>query len=110
MPQTPKLRLDHPRIPEAAVRSAVDGLEEIEFLDQGAQCDAWRIRCNGGGDEVLKFIVQGDSARVAKEIGAMKAVESPFVMGFTEADSLEHAGTGYPYMPMIGWLPRRGKD
>jgi serine/threonine protein kinase len=90
--------MSDPRIPEAAVRSAVDGLEEIEFLDRGAQGDAWRIRRNGDGNEVLKVIVQGDSARVAKEIGAMKAVKSPFVMGFTEAGSLEHAGTGYPYI------------
>lgn len=46
----------------------------------------------------MKVIVQGDSARVAKEIGTMKAVKSPFVMGFTEAGALEYAGTGYPYI------------
>lgn len=87
-----------PRIPESAIRSAVEKLDEIEFLDRGTQGDAWRIRRNGGGDEVLKVIVQGDSARVAKEIGTMKAVKSPFVMGFTEAGALEHAGTGYPFI------------
>jgi serine/threonine protein kinase len=90
--------MNDPRIPEAAIRSAVNGLDEIEFLDRGTQGDAWRIRRNGGGDEVLKVLVQGDSARVAKEIETMKAVKSPFVMGFTEAGVMEHSGTDYPYI------------
>jgi serine/threonine protein kinase len=90
--------MSDPRIPEAAIRAAVEGLDEIEFLDRGSQGDAWRIRRDGGGDEVLKVIVQGDSARVAKEIGTMKAVQSPFVMGFTEAGVLEHGGVGYPFI------------
>lgn len=90
--------MNDPRIPEGSVRAAVEGLDEIEFIDRGSQGDAWRIRRNGGGDEVLKVIVQGDTARVDNEIATMKKVHSPFVMDFTEAGMLEHAGTAYPFI------------
>lgn len=98
MSDTAAIYMNDPRIPEAAIQAAVDGVDEIEFIDRGAQGDAWRIRRNGGGDEVLKVIVQGETARVDKEIYTMKKVDSPFVMDFTEAGTMEHSGTAYPFI------------
>lgn len=87
-----------PRIAESSVRVAVDGIDELEFIDRGGQGDAWRLRRNGGPDEVLKVIIGAESARVAQEIGTMEAVDSPHVMGFTEAGKLAHGGTNYPFI------------
>jgi serine/threonine protein kinase len=87
-----------PRIPESAIRAAIDGIDELTFIDGGGQGDAWRIRRNGGGDEFLKVIVRADTARVAQEIGTMQAVSSPYVMKFTEAGSLTHGSTAYPFI------------
>ena len=85
--------MSDPRIPEAAIRAAIDDIDELAFIDRGSQGDAWRIRRNGGGDEVLKVIVGADSARVAREVKTMQAVNDPHVMRFTEAGSLTHAAT-----------------
>ena len=87
-----------PRIAESSIREAVNGIDELEFIDRGGQGDAWRLRRNGGPDEVLKAIIGAESARVAQEIGTMEAVDSPHVMGFTEAGKLAHGGTNYPFI------------
>ena len=87
-----------PRIPESALRSAIDGVDELAFIDRGGQGDAWRLRRNGGDDEVLKVIVGADPARVLREIEVMRTINDPRVMRFTEAGSLAHSGTTYPYI------------
>ena len=87
-----------PRVPESAIRNAIDGIDELVFIDRGSQGDAWRLRRNGGGDELLKVIVGADTERVAREIRSMQAVDDPRVMRFTEAGSLQHAGTEYPFI------------
>lgn len=90
--------MSDPRIPEAAIRAAIDNIDEIAFIDRGTQGDAWRIRRNGGGDEVLKVIVSGETARVAREVKTMQAVNDPHVMRFTEAGGLEHAGANHAWI------------
>lgn len=87
-----------PRIPESAIKSAVSGIDELEFIDAGGQSDAWRLRRKGGGDEVLKVIIRADPARVAREIATMQAVANPHVMDFTESGQLTHGGTAYPFI------------
>ncbi|HWA52907.1 MAG TPA: serine/threonine-protein kinase [Solirubrobacterales bacterium] len=89
---------EEPRIPENALRAAVDDLDAIEFIASGGQGDAWRVRRKGGEDEVLKVVVNADPARVKREIGAMQAVDNPYVMGFTEAGTLDHNGSSYPFL------------
>lgn len=86
-----------PRIPESSIRPAVPDLTDLDFIDRGGQGDAWRIR-RRAGDEVLKVVIGAEPARVAQEIGTMKAVQSPHVMAFTEAGQLEHAGAIYPFI------------
>lgn len=90
--------MSSPRIPESAIRSAIEGIDELEFIDRGGQGDAWRLRRKGGGDEILKVIVGADSQRVAREIQTMQAVNDPHVMQFTEAGSLDHSGTVHPFI------------
>jgi serine/threonine protein kinase len=90
--------MSDPRVPESAIREAIDGLEDLQFIDRGGQGDAWRIRRNGGGDEVLKVIVGGDSARVVREIETMRAVSHPRVMRFSEAGTIIHDGASYAYI------------
>jgi serine/threonine protein kinase len=90
--------VSEPRIPESAIRAAIDGIDVLEFIDRGAQGDAWRMRRSGGGDEVLKVIVGADAARVAREIQTMQMVNDPHVMRFTEAGALDHLGTRYPFI------------
>jgi eukaryotic-like serine/threonine-protein kinase len=85
-----------PRIPESALRSAIDGVDELEFIDRGGQGDAWRLRRNGGGDEVLKVIVGADPARVHREIEVMETIRDRYVMRFTETGTATHAGSTYP--------------
>jgi serine/threonine protein kinase len=87
-----------PRVPKSSIQAEIPNLTSLEFIDRGTQGDAWRIRRNGGGDEVLKVIVQGETARVDKEIETMQKVHSPYVMGFTEAGSLIHAGNAFPFI------------
>src|SRR4051794_5216808 len=87
-----------PRIPEASIRAAINGIDELEFIDRGGQGDAWRIRRHGGHDEVLKVIVGAETPRVQREIETMQAVNDPRVMRFSEAGALDHAGTEYPYI------------
>jgi serine/threonine protein kinase len=87
-----------PRIPEEAIRAAISGIDELSFIDRGGQGDAWRLRRNCGGDEVLKVIVGADPARVEREIATMRAVHSPRVMRFTEAGGLTHLGAQYPWI------------
>ena len=87
-----------PRVPKSTVESAISGVDELEFIDGGGQSDAWRLRRNGGGDEVLKIIIREDPARVDREIETMQKVNDPRVMGFTESGSLTHSGTTYPYI------------
>jgi serine/threonine protein kinase len=87
-----------PRIPQEPIRSALDGIDDLEFIDRGGQGDACRIRRGGGGDEVLKVIIGADSARVAREIATMQAVSNPHVMRFFEAGLLHHQGGDYPFI------------
>jgi serine/threonine-protein kinase len=90
--------MSSPRIPDTAIRTAIDRIDELEFIDRGSQGDAWRLRRNGGGDEVLKVIVGADPARVAREIQTMQTVNDPHVMRFTEAASLTHDDSVYPFI------------
>lgn len=90
--------MSEPRVPESAIRSAIDQIDELEFIDRGGQGDAWRLRRKGGQDEVLKVIVGADSARVTREIAAMQAVQHPRVMRFAEAGDLPYADAHYPYI------------
>jgi eukaryotic-like serine/threonine-protein kinase len=87
-----------PRLPESAIRSAVSSIDELDFIDGGGQSDAWRLRRNGGGDEVLKVIISADPVRVAREIATMQAITNPHVMGFTESGELTHGGTTYSFI------------
>lgn len=87
--------MGEPRIPEPSIRAAVEGLSALEFVDAGGQGDVWRIR-RTAGDEVLKVVIGAEPARVAQEISTMKVVQSPHVMGFTEAGQLDHSGATYP--------------
>lgn len=73
-------------------------IDFIEFIDRGGQGDAWRIRRDGRGDEVLKLIIGADPARVAREIGTMKAVRDPRVMGFSDSGTLSAPGGEFPYI------------
>ncbi len=81
-----------PRIPEAAIRAAIGEIDELEFIDRGSQGDAWRLRRDGGGNEVLKVVIGAEPARVAREIETMQALNHPRVMHFTESGSLTHDG------------------
>jgi serine/threonine protein kinase len=90
--------MSDPRIPEDAIRAAIPGIDELEFIDRGGQGDAWRLRRNGGGDEVVKVIVVGDLARVDREIATMQALEDSRVMRFTEAGTLTHMGGQHPFI------------
>lgn len=87
-----------PRIPSDAIEAAIPNLTSLRFIDGGGQGDAWCIQRDGGEDEFLKVVVMADSARVAQEIGTMEAVDSPYVMGFTEAGELTYGGTAYPFI------------
>ncbi len=85
-----------PRVPETALRDAIDGIDELEFIDRGGQGDAWRLRRRGGGDEVLKVIVGADLARVRREVAVLSAIQDGNVMRFIETTSAQHGGATYP--------------
>jgi serine/threonine protein kinase len=87
-----------PRVPEGAIRDAIEEIDELEFIDRGGQGDAWRIRRDGRGNEILKVVLGDDAARVAREIDAMKGISHPRVMRFSEQGTLAHDDQVYPYI------------
>ena len=90
--------MSEPRIPQGAIHAAIDNVDELEFIDRGTFGDGWRIRRNGGSDEFLKVIVQGDARRVDREIAAMRAVNSSHVMRFADSGELTYNGSAYPWI------------
>ena len=82
----------NPRIPSGVVQGAFPEATEIEFLDAGGQSDVWRVTIDGRS-EILRVLVRaGDVARVKQEIGALRAIDSDYVMRVFDSRTLEHDG------------------
>ncbi len=82
-------------VPEDAVRAALGQVEELEELGEGGQGRVWRVR-QSGQDDVIKVIPDVDTARVEREVAALKAVDSPNVMKFKATLTIKHNSDEWP--------------
>lgn len=80
---------------EDALRRALGQVDELEPLGGGGQGFVWRIRRNGQ-DRVVKVIGNTDPVRVAREIEALQAVDSPQVMSYFATLTVRDGTTSLP--------------
>lgn len=83
-------------ISDDAVRDAIGEVEDLESLGGGGQGRVWRVK-QGGVENVVKVLdADADSARVEREVQALKAVNSPRVMSFLDTLTVAFDGKDLP--------------
>ncbi|MGI9020102.1 MAG: serine/threonine-protein kinase [Solirubrobacterales bacterium] len=78
-------------VPEEAIRKALPDATEIEPLDGGGQGFVWRVVV-AGREEALKLLDPAKSDRADREVAALQAISSPYVMRFYGTLEIEHDG------------------
>lgn len=78
-----------PRVPQTDVQAAYP-TAKLTWVDGGGQSDVWRAEFLSS-DEAIRIIVTGDGARLAQEVAALRALSSPFLMGFYALEMLPGA-------------------
>jgi serine/threonine protein kinase len=83
-------------VPEDQLRKALGQVDELESLGGGGQGLVWRVKQHGR-ERVVKVIPgNADPVRIAREIDALKAVNSPRVMSFFETLTVVDGAERWP--------------
>jgi serine/threonine protein kinase len=96
-------------LPEAVVRDHFPGATAATWRDGGSNGDVYQV-VTAAGDRAVKVVQPGlPSDRHGRELDALQAVTSPYVVRHRSHGTISHLGTAYPYIEM-DWINGRSLD
>lgn len=84
----------NPPVPIEAIREALPEATDVEPLDGGGQGFVWRVVV-GGREEALKILDPAKADRADREVEALKAISSLYVMRFYGTIDIRHGDQSY---------------